>query len=45
MNNRTWGRSDAVALFILTFIITTVVLDTLEIIKENNACEIKEQMK
>ncbi len=45
MNNRTWDRSDLVALFIITFIITTVVLDTKELIEENNACEIKEQTK
>ena len=38
----TLSPAQAVALFIISFIITTVVLDTLEAIEENNTCEIKE---
>jgi hypothetical protein len=39
----TLNAGQAAVLFIITFMITTTVLDTLEAIEENNSCEIKEQ--
>ena len=45
MNNQPWHPADLVALFIITFIVTVTVLDTVEIVKQNSACEIVEQTR